>query len=507
MIKDHHNLESNNSSQVSEENLANESKITFDDFDKLNLKLFGKDIVKIIENDKNFSRDQKSCTISLNAGFGQGKTIFLEMLKNFIEKEKSDKYTVLFINAWKNDFFKEPLITILSEFLEYLEKNNQNNTIKDNKVIRAIKDNKVMQCISPLISKIAVLFLKTLGINMEEKDIKDILKNILTVLSEDKKYVEKDIFKKFKQRKEILKEIEKIILNYTKDGKKLVIIVDELDRTKPDYAIHFLEDMKHFFDIKNVVFIFGVNKVQIEATVKTLYGNNLNFEGYYRKFFKHERNLPDPYQEAINLIKSLLKQTKTHEKLNSANIHFLFNSFKLTLRDLLSFIELCHVILETTKEDNEHNYKYSNSVLFFILLYLKKQDVFNKVLNEEFKLDKFLNLIDEEKIPYNSDEEKNFLIQVAFSFLKPELEQVIDTGISYELKQRIEDFKSGQEKIKAKFGEHSTSAAFHFLFNIHKPYSSITRKKPCLVICDAIQHQKPFYANESGFQRTIDVSN
>ena len=38
--------------------------------------------------------------------------------------------------------------------------------------------------------------------------------------------------------------------------------------------------------------------------------NDLKFEGYYRKFFKHERDIPDPYKEAINFIKSLLKQTK-----------------------------------------------------------------------------------------------------------------------------------------------------------------------------------------------------
>ena len=55
----------------------------FDDFNNLSLEQFGVDIVKIIENDKSFSNDQKFRTISLNADFGQGKAIFLKMLKDF----------------------------------------------------------------------------------------------------------------------------------------------------------------------------------------------------------------------------------------------------------------------------------------------------------------------------------------------------------------------------------------------------------------------------------------
>ena len=475
MTEDQDSLKSANSSKVNKENSVNKNKITFDDFDKLNLKSFGETIVKIIENDKTFSNDQKSCTISLNAGFGQGKTIFLEMLKDFIERQNSGKYTVLFIDAWRGDFFKEPIITILSEFLEYLEKNGKAENKQD-----------ILKIIGKAGGNLANQLLKKYT-GVDSKEVKKEIK-------EEK--LGGAIFKEFEQRKEVLQEIKNIISDYTKNGKKLVIIVDELDRARPDYAVHFLEDMKHFFDIENVVFIFGVNKKQMEATVKILYGSELKFEGYYRKFFKHERNLPDPYKEAINFIKSLLKQTKTDEKLNSANIHFLFKAFKLTLRDLSRFIELCDIVLAKTKEDDERNYKYSNSGLFFILLYLKKQDIFNKVLNNEFNLDDFFKFIDDTKIAYNNDGEKYFLTEVAFSFLKPEFHQFV---LDDETKQRIANFKSDREKIEAKFGSYAVSSVSSYFFGA-RGGSYIIRKQPCLIICDAIQHQKPFYTNTSGFQ-------
>ena len=104
-------------------------------------------------------------------------------------------------------------------------------------------------------------------------------------------------------------KIKEAVKEHTKD-KKLFIIVDELDRARPDYAVHFLEDMKHFFDIENIIFLIAVNREQIEMTCKCLYGENLDFEGYYRKFFKMEIDLPDPYKEAQSLVDNLIKKNK-----------------------------------------------------------------------------------------------------------------------------------------------------------------------------------------------------
>lgn len=68
----------------------------------------------------------------MNAEFGNGKTTFLEMFEDFIKE--NGNYNVLFINAWEGDFYSEPVISILSEFADWmkkneidLKKNNRNN--------------------------------------------------------------------------------------------------------------------------------------------------------------------------------------------------------------------------------------------------------------------------------------------------------------------------------------------------------------------------------------------
>ena len=125
-----------------------------------------------------------------------------------------------------------------------------------------------------------------------------------------------------------------------------------MDRARPDYAVHFLEDIKHFFDIKNVIFLVGVNRQQMEATVKCLYGQGLNFEGYYRKFFKQEIDLPDPYKEAQRLIDALIEKTKinfphqgSNREYQTSGFYIFCKTFNLTLREIEIFINACYQTL------------------------------------------------------------------------------------------------------------------------------------------------------------------
>ncbi len=103
-------------------------EITFKDFDKLNLKPFAENLLQIIERGVAFPigdmGEKGSYTVSLNAEFGNGKTTFLKMFEHFINNEKSD-YDVFFINAWESDFYNEPVIAILSEFVNWLERKPQ----------------------------------------------------------------------------------------------------------------------------------------------------------------------------------------------------------------------------------------------------------------------------------------------------------------------------------------------------------------------------------------------
>ena len=68
-------------------------------------------------------------------------------------------------------------------------------------------------------------------------------------------------------------------------GNRLVFFIDELDRCKPNYAIRFLERIKHYLDDDRITFVFAVSLSQLQWTVKSYYGSEFNSTRYLDKFF------------------------------------------------------------------------------------------------------------------------------------------------------------------------------------------------------------------------------
>jgi len=63
--------------------------------------------------------------------------------------------------------------------------------------------------------------------------------------------------------------------------KPLVFIIDELDRCRPDFAIRLIERIKHFFDIKNIVFVLVMDKDQFSTVICHNYGYEKQSEEEY----------------------------------------------------------------------------------------------------------------------------------------------------------------------------------------------------------------------------------
>jgi len=83
----------------------------------------------------------------------------------------------------------------------------------------------------------------------------------------------------------------------------VVIIVDELDRCRPDFAIKFLERIKHFFNVDGICFLIATDYENLPNAVESVYGSNVKGELYLRKFFDYEFNLlpPKPEDHAVYL--------------------------------------------------------------------------------------------------------------------------------------------------------------------------------------------------------------
>ncbi len=71
-----------------------------------------------------------------------------------------------------------------------------------------------------------------------------------------------------------------------------IILVDELDRCMPIYAVRFLEMVKHFFNTENTVFVMAIDKNQLLGIIKKVYGEFFDAEHYLLRFFDFNLQLP-----------------------------------------------------------------------------------------------------------------------------------------------------------------------------------------------------------------------
>ena len=72
------------------------------------------------------------------------------------------------------------------------------------------------------------------------------------------------------------------------------VLIDELDRCRPNYSIEVIESVKHFFNTKNFVFVIATDSEQLQHSIKAVYGNGFNANLYLSRFFDLSVTLPSP---------------------------------------------------------------------------------------------------------------------------------------------------------------------------------------------------------------------
>jgi hypothetical protein len=279
-----------------------EEKITFDKkFDKLNRGEFAERLTKAITTFSPFY--EEAYVLSLNATFGSGKTTFLEMWKNDLIDNKG--FTVVHINAWETDFDDEPIIPIASALLQHIEKHKQKNDSFAEKSLQALVGiaelgNYVLQ--------------KTVDIDVKELDETELEKQ------------GKEISKAFGVKQKIYSDLRKFLPQYAQSLKNglLIIMIDELDRVRPDYAVKFLEAVKHIFSAKGVCFVLAIDRQQLEVSVKQLYGNEIDFDNYFLRFITREVDLPEACTENLLPFIQQVAEDFFDKKTESGGISFIF---------------------------------------------------------------------------------------------------------------------------------------------------------------------------------------
>ena len=247
-----------------------------DDF--LNRKPTGEALSHLVE------RIEDPLVIVLDGPWGSGKSYFLKRWVGAHAVENDGKATTVYFDAFANDFLDDPLTGLAGAISERLPADTKP------KAKRALKGAVATLARPALRMGLAAA---TAGITEIAGSLVDAA--VAAGSGEVDKAVD-NFWKREEGRREAMRQVEQSLAEITRaedeTPRKLAIVVDELDRCRPDYALAVLETIKHFFAAPNVHFVLGVNMAALEHSVRARYGSQMDAEGYLRRFISITMSFP-----------------------------------------------------------------------------------------------------------------------------------------------------------------------------------------------------------------------
>jgi hypothetical protein len=274
--------------------------------------------------------------LAVDGQLGSGKTIFLKMWRGELQKLG---YHVVYFDAYANDYFEDAFIPLAAEIVELAHsKLNENKSKYDEFKSKTITATKVL-----LRSGLKIgLKAATLGV-LDAGEIEGtIAEEIENTFDEHigalitKKDAAKSNMESFKEALESLPKLFSESNSNSNPAKPIIIIIDELDRCKPSYALQVLERMKHCFSVSKVHFVLGVNLAQLSNSVVATYGAGVDGQLYLQKFIQLSLQLQDRFE---------------HDRITTTSkfLLYLSNQSELVGKNL-EFIQQCNTELERIAE-------------------------------------------------------------------------------------------------------------------------------------------------------------
>ncbi len=214
--------------------------------------------------------------IGLDGGYGTGKTHFATRFA----AQMHEQIKTIYFSAWEKDYEKEPITVFLEQIV---------NLIKTDK--KYIESSQIKNIKS---------LLKSLWVAIESVSVNSPITKFPISMTFNVERFRRQL-NKLTIKEDMLQNAKRELANYIKSlpHEKMVLIVDDLDRCRPDTAVKILETVKHFFDIDGLIVVMPINQTRLRLYIDAFYGintistqNNIIVEDYLQKFFNYILDIP-----------------------------------------------------------------------------------------------------------------------------------------------------------------------------------------------------------------------
>lgn len=276
------------------------------------------DIVKLIES------IEGPYSLLLDAPWGDGKTFFVRSLEEVLKTlnphiattmENEQKlarvtkkledietpYLPFYFNAWEHDFADDPISALFATMAVAFEAENLTKAHSARKAITSIVD----------------AALATLPISARVSGVVEALEG-------------ESLIEAYNKRAKLRELIDDLAENCIAEvANKLIIIIDELDRCRPDFAVRLLGQTKSLFQSENIIVVISADSHQLAHATAGLYGPGYDSQRFIERFYDQRLQLSpsDPYK----VVEGNSLSPSTH--FYSLMVASLLRAHDLTIRD------------------------------------------------------------------------------------------------------------------------------------------------------------------------------
>lgn len=253
-----------------------------DDSDLFNRKPLFEQIMRVT-----LQAPDENLVLALEDKWGNGKSAFVKMMTSEI-KLRHDDLNVIYFDAYENDYQTDPFISLSSVIYELIEGEKKLAPKLGEKLLNASKKIGVSVLSHSAKFAISAATANLLTATSLEKATDALADSLSNPVEE---YIANKIKSAKNERNNIIYFKQTLEELFTKTNKKTLIVIDELDRARPDYSLDLLEKIKHIFSVKGFVFLLVVNRDQFEKSIECRYGN-IDSRLYLNKFIHYWFSLP-----------------------------------------------------------------------------------------------------------------------------------------------------------------------------------------------------------------------
>ncbi|WP_419926409.1 KAP family P-loop NTPase fold protein [Candidatus Poriferisocius sp.] len=248
--------------------------------DRLNRQHDIKSFCDVIQN-----AGEHGAIILLDGQWGSGKTAFVKMATAHLQTQDP---RVAEFNAWKQSHTEIPLADLVAAISTQIDKSKM-------KAVKKAAGNALVH-----VSKMA------------SRGIVDV---------DAMKISKPEIIDQWEEIEKAVGEFRtQLQLAASSDNGPLVVIIDELDRCRPDYALKVLETVRHLFDVPGVVVVLAANLKELCHTVQSIYGPNFTADRYLRRFADQYVLLTKPDEQHLSeFLEHTLEIAGLHTRISAAN--------------------------------------------------------------------------------------------------------------------------------------------------------------------------------------------